>query len=283
MEASGGDSGFNKMFDVFKLDRFDGSNFTHWKDKLLFFLTELGIAYLLSSDLTAMPEPTAEDSDEIKAARKKREDDEVDELLVLISRLKNFKVDVSKSLQVDAILAKLPAIWNDYRKKLLHSSENFNVDQLTKHIRIEEESRKRENKYTAETSSKKRINNVEQQQTSSLDIVAMISAFTNLNLSIITECNMAATMKFADWWYDSGATVHVCNDKSFFKHYKVATSDEKVLMGNHDTAKVFGKGTVELQFTSGKKLILINAYHVPDVRKNLISASLLVRKASKLL
>ncbi|XP_019263214.1 PREDICTED: uncharacterized protein LOC109240977 [Nicotiana attenuata] len=205
MEASGSDSGFNKMFEVFKLDRFDGSNFTRWKDKLLFFLTKLGISYLLSSDLTAMPEPTAQDSDETKAARKKREDDEVrcrgfilnslsdrlydlfrphkspqeiwkaleqkytavkqgtdrflgikffefqmidgksimervDELLVLISILKDFKVDVSESLQVAAILAKLPASWNDYRKKLLHSSEDFNVDQLTKHIRIEEES-----------------------------------------------------------------------------------------------------------------------------------------------
>ncbi|XP_019233919.1 PREDICTED: uncharacterized protein LOC109214459 [Nicotiana attenuata] len=182
------------MFEVFNLDRFDGSNFTRWKDKLLFFLTELGIAYLPRSDLTAMPEPTAEDSDEIKAARKKCEDDEVrcrgfilnslsdrlydlfrphkspqeirkaleqkytvvkqgtdrflgmnffefqmidgksfmeqvDELLVLISRLKDF--NVFESLQVAAILAKLPATWNDYRKKLLHSSEDFNVDQAS--------------------------------------------------------------------------------------------------------------------------------------------------------
>ncbi|OIT22056.1 hypothetical protein A4A49_57908, partial [Nicotiana attenuata] len=307
MEASGSDSGLNKMFEVFKLDRFDGSNFTRWKDKLLFFLTELGIAYLLSSDLTAMPEPTAEDSDEIKAARKKREDDEkytavkqgTDRFLGV--KFFEFQMIDGKSVmeQVD-------------EKKLLYSSEDFNVDQLTKHIRIEEESRKHENKYAAETSSKvnyvesskannsgksgnkagkkrkfeaapkenssnikkgpcytcgkmghfksdfrfrkrqkneenagqKRVNNVEQQQASSSDIVAMISAFTNLNLSMVTECNMAATMKSADWWYDSGATVHVCNDKSFFKHYEVATSDEKVLMGNHDTAKVFGKGTV---------------------------------------
>ena len=54
-----------------------------------------------------------------------------------------------------------------------------------------------------------------------------------------------------------------------------------VFMGNHDTAKVIGKGTIELQFTSGKKLILLNVFHVPDVRKNLIYASLLCKKGIK--
>ena len=56
---------------------FDGTNFTHWKDKLLVLLTELGIAYLLSADLPAIPEPSDKDTDEIKASRKKRDEDEV--------------------------------------------------------------------------------------------------------------------------------------------------------------------------------------------------------------
>ena len=75
--------------------------------------------------------------------------------------------------------------------------------------------------------------------------------------------------------------VHVCYVKNLFKTYDVATKEEMVFMGNHDTAKVFGKGTIELQFTSEKKLILLNVFHVPDVRKNLISASLLWKKGIK--
>ena len=75
--------------------------------------------------------------------------------------------------------------------------------------------------------------------------------------------------------------MHVCNNKNLFKNYKVASKDENVLMGNHDIAKVHGKGTIELQFTSGKKLILINVFHVHDVRKNLIAASLLCKKGLK--
>ena len=67
--------------------------------------------------------------------------DQVDELLVLVSRLKDVKIEVSEPLQVAAVIAKLPTTWNDYRKKLLHTYEDFTIDQLVKHIRIEEGTR----------------------------------------------------------------------------------------------------------------------------------------------
>ncbi|KAG6529327.1 hypothetical protein ZIOFF_011524 [Zingiber officinale] len=339
MEATGSKS----VFDAFKLDRFDGTNFTRWKDKLFFLLTELGVAYLLLHDLPPIPAPTDKDTDEIRATRKKREEDEsimdqVDELLVLVSRLKDLKIEVSDPLQVAAVIAKLPTTWNGYRKKLLHTSEDFTIDQLIKHIRIEEETRIRENKFAYESSSK--VNNIESKKTKysgkkrkfaetspktfankkktktcyfcgkkghykneyrffkrlkvegnvgqktvsvferppSPDIVAMIA---DLKIGMITECNMATSEKSADWWYDSGASVHVCNERNLFKNYELAAKEEKVLMGNHDTTIVLGKGTIEMQFTSGKKMILTNVLHVPDVRKNLISASLLCKRGLK--
>ena len=120
--------------------------------------------------------------------------------------------------------------------------------------------------------------NIVERPPSPFEIIAMI---VELKISMITECNMATTDKTADWWYDFGATVHVWNDKILFKNYEVASKDENVLIGNHDTAKVHGKGTVELQFTSGKKLILMNVFHVHDVKKNLIFTSLLCKKGLK--
>ena len=47
--------------------------------------------------------------------------DQVHELQILVSKLKDLKVDVGEPLQVGAIIAKLPPSWNDYRKKLLQS------------------------------------------------------------------------------------------------------------------------------------------------------------------
>ncbi|KAF2320000.1 hypothetical protein GH714_021885 [Hevea brasiliensis] len=103
----------------------------------------------------------------------------------------------------------------------------------------------------------------------------------DLHIGMVTELNMATTTKSNDWWYDSGATVHVCNDKTQFKNYEEVVNGQKVLMGNHDSAKVVGKGSVELNFTSGKKLLLVNVLYVPEIRKNLVSASLLCKKGYK--
>jgi hypothetical protein len=55
----------------------------------------------------------------------------------------------------------------------------------------------------------------------------------------------------------------------------------EILMGNHNTAKVLGTGTVELKLSSGKKLVLTNVYHVPDIKKNLVSTSLLSKNGVK--
>ena len=37
--------------DFMKLDRFDGTNYTRWKDKMMFFLTALKVAYVLDPNL----------------------------------------------------------------------------------------------------------------------------------------------------------------------------------------------------------------------------------------
>ncbi|KAK4391388.1 Copia protein [Sesamum angolense] len=52
-------------------------------------------------------------------------------------------------------------------------------------------------------------------------------------------------------------------------------------MENANTATVLGKGNVEVQFTSGKKLSLTNVLHVPEIRKNLVSAAILSKKGLK--
>ena len=104
---------------------------------------------------------------------------------------------------------------------------------------------------------------------------------SDLHIGMITELHMVVVTKSDDWWYDSGATIHVCNNKSLFKYYEIVDNGDEVLMGNHNYAKVVGKGSVELQFTSSKKILLVNVLHVPDIRKNLMSANLLNKKGFK--
>ena len=399
MESSS-ESAFKVMNqDFVKLDRFDGTNFSRWKDKMMFFLTALKIAYVLDPSLPEIPEPKDGDSDEVKAQHRKRAEDEllcrghimntlsdrlydlytavkspkeiwnaleykyntmkqgadkflimqyfdfriiensslmdqIHDLQVIVSKLHDLKVEISESLQVGAIIAKLPTSWNDYKKKLLHTTESFTTDQILKHLRIEEDTRnlqkkqiesdvkvnalseknsqnfsgskrkspdastskdKKKNRICykcgkkghykreckADSNKKQKKDNAKNANLVEQDVAEIVAMISHWNIGMISELYVAAATKSCDWWYDSGATVHVCNDKSQFKTYEEVPDGHKVLMGNHDTAKVIGIGSVDLQFTSGKKLILANVLHVPEIRKNLVSADALNKKGLK--
>ncbi|KAL6332497.1 hypothetical protein AAG906_008528 [Vitis piasezkii] len=87
---------------------------------------------------------------------------------------------------------------------------------------------------------------------------------------VILESNVVMDSK--DWWIDSGATRHI---------FKIE-SGEKLYMGNASSSMIEGKGDVVLNLTSGKKLTLMDILFVPEIRKNLVSASFLSEKGSKL-
>ena len=54
-----------------------------------------------------------------------------------------------------------------------------------------------------------------------------------------------------------------------------------VSMGNGSMTHVLGEGQVKLELSSGNFLILDKVYHISDIRKNLISTSLLVQQGYK--
>ncbi|GKD89632.1 hypothetical protein Tco_1365139 [Tanacetum coccineum] len=77
------------------------------------------------------------------------------------------------------------------------------------------------------------------------------------------------------WWVDSGATVYVCKDRCWFKTYESLNNGSILHMGNESTALVHGRGCVDLRFNSGKIVFLFNVLHVPNIRTNLVSNSVL--------
>jgi len=192
-----------------QLDRFDGTNYTRWMDKMIFLLTLLKIYYILDPNLYALPEPQEDESATIKTARVKREEDEVlcrghilntltsrlydiisklkspkeiwaalkthykqeksgsdhflalkffeyeitdnkpimdqvHEIQMLISKLSDLDIKVPDSLQVGAVLSKLPPSWNEYRKKMLHYTDNYTFEQFQTHLQIDVQSRMHE-------------------------------------------------------------------------------------------------------------------------------------------
>ena len=70
------------------------------------------------------------------------------------------------------------------------------------------------------------------------------------------------------------ATRHVCYDKTWFKTYTILDEIKKIILGDSHTIEVVGIGDVLLKFTSGREVTLKDVFHVPDIRKNLVSGFL---------
>ena len=99
--------------------------------------------------------------------------------------------------------------------------------------------------------------------------------------AMISEVNLVEgdTKK---WWMDIGSTCHVCIDQNLVSSYHPVDNGEEIFMGNSSTSKVVGKGKVILKMNPGKKLTLHDVLHVPDIRKDLVSCSLLSKNGFKL-
>ena len=92
--------------------------------------------------------------------------------------------------------------------------------------------------------------------------------------AIISELNLVGSNP-KEWWIDTSATRHVCSDKKMFSTFEPIETGEKVFMGNSTTLEIKGQGKVVLKMTYGKELTLTNGLCVPEIRKNLVSGSLL--------
>ncbi|GJS07095.1 pol polyprotein [Tanacetum coccineum] len=103
-----------------------------------------------------------------------------------------------------------------------------------------------------------------------VDMIAMVSDVC----AIISEVNLVGTNN-SGWWINTGATHHVCADKSMFHSFRAVDNGQKLYMGNSVTADIKGEGDVILKMISKKELKLTNVLYVLEIRKNLVSGWLL--------
>ena len=101
------------------------------------------------------------------------------------------------------------------------------------------------------------------------------------DIDMITEVHMVVIANPFDWWFDSGVTVHVCNNKEQFRTYDEFFIEQQVLMGNHNKAKIVGNCTIDVKMSSGMMLALTNVFHVPDIKKNHVFVNLLCKSGVK--
>ena len=81
------------------------------------------------------------------------------------------------------------------------------------------------------------------------------------------------------WIMDSGASQHMTPNRSWFVKYE--PTDGRVIMGNNNSCKVAGTGTISLKFHDGRIRTLTGVKHIPDLKKNLISLGSLEERGCK--
>ncbi|KAM0968159.1 hypothetical protein TB1_015836 [Malus domestica] len=81
------------------------------------------------------------------------------------------------------------------------------------------------------------------------------------------------------WWFDTGCSVHITNSLQGFTRGTTTTKNEvfQVYVGNGNKVAVEAIGSLKLKLSSGHVLELFDVLYVPSLRRNLISASKLVK------
>lgn len=98
--------------------------------------------------------------------------------------------------------------------------------------------------------------------------------------AVITKANIVG--EEVDWSLDTGATRRIYGNKDLFVSYELVGGGMNMFMGNSSSSKVIEKGIVELWFTSRKTITLREVLHILDIKKNLVSGSLLSKHEFKM-
>nr|GEU32814.1 zinc finger, CCHC-type [Tanacetum cinerariifolium] len=110
----------------------------------------------------------------------------------------------------------------------------------------------------------------DQSQDQGQNLVPVWTRFIKFSVSLIFEA-FYMQVDYIAWWIDSGATTYVCKDRCWIKTFEPVEDGSVLYMGDEHFTHVHGKGSVALEFSSGKTITLFNVLYVPKLCKNLVS------------
>ncbi|XP_024962386.1 uncharacterized protein LOC112502647 [Cynara cardunculus var. scolymus] len=72
--------------------------------------------------------------------------EQVHELQVFVNKLKMLSIAIPEIFQVGAVIDKLLPFWKHFSKRMMYKTEDYSLDELLKHLRIEKKARNRESR-----------------------------------------------------------------------------------------------------------------------------------------
>ncbi|XP_022863737.1 uncharacterized protein LOC111383806 [Olea europaea var. sylvestris] len=241
-------------------------------NKMVFYLTTLGLARFLTEDAPIMAENETDVHRRAAWDAWKSAD----------FFCRNYVLD---GLQ-NSLWLLLPSQWKAFKSYLQHKRKEMSFEDLIIKLRIEEDNKRAERK--SENSYSEKANVLEYDQSGvgkkpkfqfngkcfNCDKVGHRSADCHQprrDNKQRPQANMVGNERD-----------HLSDEMSMFTTFIPVTNCEKLFMGNSATSEVLGKGKVILKMTSGKELTLTNVLYVPEIRKNLVSGSLLSKNGFRM-
>ncbi|GJZ56098.1 zinc finger, CCHC-type containing protein [Tanacetum coccineum] len=172
-----------------------------------------------------------------------------------------------------------------FKHTLKHGKDDLSLVQLGSHLRIEESLRAQdsdkgkgkkwsnENKSGSNSNKKPKLDcwKCGQELVTIKRIVVVGKKNNTTKCWLVRERGLRTNPKtkvdaYIAWWIDSGATTHVCKDRCWFKTFEPVEDGSVLYMGDEHFAPIHGKGSVALEFSSGKIVTLFNVLYVPKLR-----------------
>nr|GEY47464.1 hypothetical protein [Tanacetum cinerariifolium] len=204
--------------------------------------------------------------------------DQVHEFLILVSKFENLNIEIPEKLLVRAIITKLPSSWHNYRKKLMHTSEDFTLDQIQKHLRIEEETRIREKNLNGASSSK--VNYVDSGKNNKGNNKKRKGTWNSSKDNKKDKKPLSENLNKKDESANAVEQVDTTKITAMVSELNIGMIQE-LHIASVTTTDDWCSENVEIQFTSEKKLTLMNVLHVPNIMKNLVSGFKLYKSGVK--
>ncbi|XP_075655079.1 uncharacterized protein LOC142625279 [Castanea sativa] len=269
-----------------KPQKFNGIEFKRWQQKMLFYLTTLNLAKFLYGNAPKLKEnetdsvyssiKTAKDLGDYLDNKYKTGDagtkkfivgklldykmvdskivlSQVQELQVILHEIHAKGMSISELFQVVTIIEKLPQSWKDFKNYLKQKCKEMRLEDLIVRLRIEEDN----------NSSEKAVGN------HYMEAKANIAEHNKNKRKYSGESLSQGT---------SGGNFTKFNGKCYVCG-KMGASDFSSELGRRRYQEMVDGHWL---YSPCKKLILNDVLHVPDIRKNLVSCSLLIKNGFKL-
>ncbi|KAG8501094.1 hypothetical protein CXB51_003171 [Gossypium anomalum] len=186
--------------------------------------------------------------------------------LVLKQRLFTFRMNEAMLL-----LYSLPSSYKSFRETLIYGRDKLSFEDVKGHLLSRD---KLDNEHHLDSKADRAAKGNEE------DVVGANLADENGDDFLLVSKNDNSNLT-SEWILDSECSFHMCPNREWFSTHS-SIEGGVVRMGNDSSSKVIGIGTIKIRIHDGKVRTLSDVRYVPDLRKNLISLSILNLKGCRI-